>query len=180
MLPETGPLPRRARQLIPAGFPRRGELIAACAVLILLAHLLLAQLTLVLAVLFAIAGRVTRWRLVLAADAGGGGPRLDAGRRPRRGARGLRRRAVERARAPDRRSRRRARRPPARGICRDRRLAAAAISCRAAACRRRGRARRLACLAAHRRMGGTAAASRCRRGAARCLGGPPASARAPC
>jgi hypothetical protein len=62
MLPEAGPLPRRARQLIPAGFPRRGELIAACAVLLLLAHLLLAQLTLVLAVLFAVAGRLTRWR----------------------------------------------------------------------------------------------------------------------
>ena len=62
MLPEAGPLPRRARQLIPAGFPRRGELTAACLVLLLLAHLLLAQLTLVLAVLFAVAGRLTRWR----------------------------------------------------------------------------------------------------------------------
>jgi hypothetical protein len=62
MLPEAGPLPRRARQLIPAGFPRRGELIAAGFVLLLLAHLLLAQLTLVLAVLFAVTGRLTRWR----------------------------------------------------------------------------------------------------------------------
>ena len=62
MLPEAGPLPRRARQLIPAGLPRRGELIAAGFVLLLLAHLLLAQLTLVLAVLFAVAGRLTRWR----------------------------------------------------------------------------------------------------------------------
>ena len=56
-------MPRRARHLIPAGFPRRGELIAACAVLILLAHLLLAQLTLVLALVFAVVGKVTRWRL---------------------------------------------------------------------------------------------------------------------
>jgi hypothetical protein len=63
MVPEAGPLPRRARQLVPAGLPRRGELIAACAVLILLAHLLLAQLTLVLAVMFALAGKITRWRL---------------------------------------------------------------------------------------------------------------------
>ncbi len=63
MLPEAGPLPRRARQLIPAGFPRRGELIAACAVLIVLAHLLLAQLTIVLALAFTAVGKVTRWRL---------------------------------------------------------------------------------------------------------------------
>ncbi len=63
MLPEAGPLPRRARQLIPAGFPRRGELIAAGAVLIVLTHLLLAQLTIVLALAFAVTGKVTRWRL---------------------------------------------------------------------------------------------------------------------
>ena len=56
-------MPRRARQLIPAGFPRRGQLIAACAVLILLTHLLLAQLTIVLALAFVAAGKVTRWRL---------------------------------------------------------------------------------------------------------------------
>ena len=62
MLPEAGPLPRRARQLIPVGFPRRGELIAACAVLIVLTHLLLAQLTIVLALAFAAVGKVTRWR----------------------------------------------------------------------------------------------------------------------
>jgi hypothetical protein len=63
MLPEAESLPRRARQLIPAGFPRRGELIAACAVLIVLAHLLLAPLTIVLALAFAAAGKATRWRL---------------------------------------------------------------------------------------------------------------------
>ena len=56
-------MPRRARQLIPAGVPRRGELIAAGLVLIVLAHLLLAQLTIVLALAFAAAGKVTRWRL---------------------------------------------------------------------------------------------------------------------
>jgi hypothetical protein len=63
MLPEAGAMPRRARQLIPAGVPRRGELIAASAVLIVLAHLLLAQLTIVLAVAFAAVGKITRWRL---------------------------------------------------------------------------------------------------------------------
>jgi hypothetical protein len=62
MLPEAGPMPRRARQLIPAGVPRRGELIAAGLVLIVLAHLLLAQLTIVLALAFTVAGKVTRWR----------------------------------------------------------------------------------------------------------------------
>lgn len=56
-------MPRRARQLVPAGFPRRGELIAACATAILLAHLLLAQLTLILAVAFVAGGKITRWRL---------------------------------------------------------------------------------------------------------------------
>jgi len=63
MLPEAGPMPRRARQLIPAGVPRRGELIAAGLVLIVLAHLLLAQLTFVLALAFTAVGKVTRWRL---------------------------------------------------------------------------------------------------------------------
>ena len=36
---------------------------AACAVLLLVAHLLLAQLTLVLALSFMLTGRVSRWRL---------------------------------------------------------------------------------------------------------------------
>ena len=56
-------MPRRARYLIPRGLPRRGEVIAACAVAILLAHLLLAQLTFVLAVIFAIVSKTSRWRL---------------------------------------------------------------------------------------------------------------------
>jgi hypothetical protein len=55
--------PRRARQLLPADLPRRAELIAASAVAVVLAHLLLAQLTLILTVGFAAASRVTRWRL---------------------------------------------------------------------------------------------------------------------
>ncbi len=56
-------MPRRARHLIPAGLPRRGELVAVCAVAILAAHLLFAQLTLVLALVFAATGKVSRWRM---------------------------------------------------------------------------------------------------------------------
>jgi len=62
MVPWTGSAPRRARHLIPTGLPRRGEVIAVCAVAILLAHLLLAQLTLVLAIAFAVTGKASRWR----------------------------------------------------------------------------------------------------------------------
>jgi hypothetical protein len=58
-----GSMPRRARPPIPTGSPQRARVTAACAVLILLAHLLLAQLTLGLAVAFTVTGRVTRWRL---------------------------------------------------------------------------------------------------------------------
>ncbi len=63
MVPWTGSTPRRARHLIPTGLPRRGEVVAACAVAILVAHLLLAQLTLVLAVVFAVVSKISRWRL---------------------------------------------------------------------------------------------------------------------
>jgi len=56
-------MPRRARYLVPKGLPRRGEMLAACVVVVLLAHVLFAQLTLILAVLFALITRVTRWRL---------------------------------------------------------------------------------------------------------------------
>jgi len=56
-------MPRRARQLVPAGFPHGNELVASIAVLIVLVHLLLAQLTLVLTVVFALAGKISRWRL---------------------------------------------------------------------------------------------------------------------
>ena len=55
-------VPRAGRYLIPGDTPRRGELIAACAVSALLVHLLFAQLTLVLAVVFHLITRVSRWR----------------------------------------------------------------------------------------------------------------------
>jgi len=55
-------VPRRARHLIPKGLPRRGELLALCAVAVVVAHLVLAQLTLVLAVVFFVVGKVSRWR----------------------------------------------------------------------------------------------------------------------
>ena len=63
MEPWAGSVPRRARHLIPIGLPRRGELIAACAVAIVVAHLLLAQLTLAVALVLAATGKSTRWRL---------------------------------------------------------------------------------------------------------------------
>lgn len=60
--PQTGPAPRRARYLIPEQLPRRGEVAAACVVLLLAAHLLFAQLTFLLAVAFTGIGKATRWR----------------------------------------------------------------------------------------------------------------------
>jgi hypothetical protein len=71
----TGPgkAPRRARYLIPTQLPRRGELVAACAVVLLLAHLVFAQLTFVFAVVFVCVSRMSRWRLSwLAAPAAAG------------------------------------------------------------------------------------------------------------
>jgi hypothetical protein len=56
-------MPRRARYLVPKGLPRRGEFLAACVVVAVLAHALFAQLTLVVAVLFVLTTRATRWRL---------------------------------------------------------------------------------------------------------------------
>jgi hypothetical protein len=56
-------MPRRARYLIPRGLPRRGEIVAACAVLIVLAHVVFAQLTLLLAIACWLITRATRWRL---------------------------------------------------------------------------------------------------------------------
>ena len=56
-------MPRRARYLVPKGLPRRGEILAACVVVAVLAHVLFAQLTLILAVLFVLITRATRWRL---------------------------------------------------------------------------------------------------------------------
>jgi hypothetical protein len=55
--------PRRARYLVPRGLPRRGEILAAGLVLIILAHLVFAQLTIVIAAVFWLITRVTRWRL---------------------------------------------------------------------------------------------------------------------
>src|SRR5579872_5496701 len=73
VVPGTGSMPRRARHLIPTQLPRRGEVVAAFAVLVLVAHLLLAQLTLVLAIVFAAMSKTTRWRLWwLAAPAAAG------------------------------------------------------------------------------------------------------------
>jgi hypothetical protein len=58
----AGHMPRPGRYLIPGDVPRRGEFIAACAVLAVVAHLLFAQLTLILAVAFVIITRLSRWR----------------------------------------------------------------------------------------------------------------------
>ncbi len=55
-------MPRRARYLVPRGMPRRGEFIAACAVLIIIVHIVFAQLTLVVAVALYLTGKATRWR----------------------------------------------------------------------------------------------------------------------
>jgi hypothetical protein len=54
--------PRRARYLIPPDTPRRGEIVAAFGVAILLAHLLFAQLTTVLAIALTAVDRISRWR----------------------------------------------------------------------------------------------------------------------
>ena len=56
-------MPRRARYLVPRGFPRRDEILAACVVLAVLAHTLFAQLTIILAAVFYLITKVTRWRL---------------------------------------------------------------------------------------------------------------------
>ena len=60
----TEHMPRPGRYLIPGDVPRRGELIAVCAMLAVVAHLLFAQLTLILAVSFVIVTRLSRWRPV--------------------------------------------------------------------------------------------------------------------
>jgi len=54
--------PRRGRYLIPIGTPHRAELVAALATAAVLAHLVLAQVTLVLVIAFHMTGRLTRWR----------------------------------------------------------------------------------------------------------------------
>ena len=61
--PGTGPAPRRARYLIPEQLPRRGEIVAACVVVLLAVHLVFAQLTFLLAVAFVLISKASRWRL---------------------------------------------------------------------------------------------------------------------
>jgi hypothetical protein len=56
-------MPRQARYIVPRGLPRRGEFLAACLVLLVVAHLLFAQLTILVAVAFVLVTRATRWRL---------------------------------------------------------------------------------------------------------------------
>src|SRR5450432_2593211 len=56
-------MPRRARYLVPRGLPRRDEIIAVCVVLAVVAHVLFAQLTIVLATVFYFIAKATRWRL---------------------------------------------------------------------------------------------------------------------
>src|SRR6266496_1806760 len=56
--------PRRARYLIPLDTPRRREVLAALTLLAALVGLLLAQVTLGLAVAFYAIGKITRWRPV--------------------------------------------------------------------------------------------------------------------
>jgi hypothetical protein len=66
-------MPRRARHLVPTQLPRRGEAMAAFAMLVVLTHLLFAQLTFMLAVVFTVVGKASRWRLWwLAAPAAAG------------------------------------------------------------------------------------------------------------
>jgi hypothetical protein len=60
---EAERMPRRARYLLPRGLPRRGEILGACVVLVVLAHVLFAQLTLILAAVFYLITKMTRWRL---------------------------------------------------------------------------------------------------------------------
>src|SRR5216683_3759832 len=55
-------MPRRSRSLRTRNAPRRGELVGALAVALLLAHLLFAQLTLALTVAFWATGKISRWR----------------------------------------------------------------------------------------------------------------------
>src|SRR5580700_6378482 len=54
--------PRRARYLVPLGTPRRGEALAAVAVAAVVAGVLFAPLTLLLAAAFDAVSRATRWR----------------------------------------------------------------------------------------------------------------------
>ena len=61
-VPGTEPPPRRGRQLIPAGLPRRGEVLALFAVTLVVGHLVFAPVALVVALVLAAAGQAIRWR----------------------------------------------------------------------------------------------------------------------
>jgi hypothetical protein len=63
-VPVSQRAPRRARYLIPLGTPRRREILAALTLLAALTSLLLAPVTLGLAVAFHAIGKITRWRPV--------------------------------------------------------------------------------------------------------------------
>jgi len=54
--------PRRARYVIPRDTPRRGEFLAAIGIALIVLHVIFAQLTLVLAVVFIGVTKVSRWR----------------------------------------------------------------------------------------------------------------------
>ena len=56
-------MPRRARYLVPRGLPRRDEILAVCVLFAVLAHVLFAQLTIILAIVFYLITKMTRWRL---------------------------------------------------------------------------------------------------------------------
>ena len=60
---EAEQVPRRARYLVPQGLPRRGEILAVGVVLVVVAHVLFAQLTIVIAAAFYLITKLTRWRL---------------------------------------------------------------------------------------------------------------------
>jgi hypothetical protein len=63
VMTQTEQPPRRARYPGPEGLPRRGEIVAACLVLAAAAHVLFAQLTMIVAVVLWLVTRATRWRL---------------------------------------------------------------------------------------------------------------------
>jgi len=54
--------PRRARYVIPRDTPRRGEFLAAIGVALVILHVIFAQLTLILALIFFGVTKVSRWR----------------------------------------------------------------------------------------------------------------------
>lgn len=60
---EAEQMPRRARYLVPKGLPRRDEVLAISVVAVVLVHVLFAQLTILLAAVFYLITRATRWRL---------------------------------------------------------------------------------------------------------------------